>query len=77
VALGIKFENIKILFQKGRLFKVKFIKGSQFCQPQALFLVILGTSSFPASHEVHGKITENIVLSCERPRIQVDLKYGL
>ncbi len=30
----------------------------------AVFLVMLGTSSIPAGHEVYGKTTEKLVPSC-------------
>jgi len=42
-----------------------------------LFLVIPGTSSFLAWHEVHGKISENLAPSWERAPTQHDKKYGL
>jgi len=38
----------------------------------AVFLVMLGTSSFPARHEVYWKSTEKFVLSWERARTQHD-----
>ena len=41
--------------------------------PKAVFLVRLGTSSFPARHEVYGKAGENFLLSSEQTRTQVSL----
>jgi hypothetical protein len=43
-----------------------------FTHPEAVFLVMLGTSSFPAGHEVYGKTTEKFVPSWERARTQHD-----
>ncbi len=45
--------------------------------PKAVFLVILGMSSFPARHKVYGKTIENLMPSWERARTQHDYKYGL
>jgi len=42
-----------------------------------VFLVMLGTSSFPDGHEVYGKTTEKLVLSWEQVRTRDDLKYDL
>ncbi len=39
---------------------------------EAIFLVILGTSSFPAKNEVRSKIIGNFVPNCERVRTQHD-----
>ncbi len=36
---------------------------NEIAEPEAVFLVLLGTSSFPAMHEVYGKTTENLVPS--------------
>jgi len=36
--------------------------------PEAVFLVILGMSSFPARQEVYGKTIENLMPSWERAR---------
>jgi len=45
--------------------------------PEAVFLVMLGTSSFPPRQEVYGKTTEKLVPSWEQARIRHDKKYGL
>jgi len=39
---------------------------------EAVFLVMLGTSSFPARHEVYRKTTEKFVPNWEWARIQHD-----
>ncbi len=41
-------------------------------EPEAVFLIMLGTSSFPAKQEVYGETTEKFVPSWERARIQHD-----
>jgi hypothetical protein len=38
--------------------------------PDAVFLVLLSASSFPARHEVHRKTTENLVPIWERAHTQ-------
>ncbi len=43
-----------------------------FAKPEAVFLVMLGTSSLPTRHEVYGRTTESLVLSWERARTQHD-----
>ncbi len=40
--------------------------------PEAVFLVVLGTSSFPAGNEVYGKTTEKFVPNWEQARTQND-----
>jgi len=40
--------------------------------PEAVFLVLLGTSSFPARCEVYGKTTEKFLPSWEQARTQHD-----
>jgi len=39
---------------------------------EVVFLVMLGTSSFPARQEIYEKTTENLVPSWERARTQHD-----
>jgi hypothetical protein len=43
-----------------------FNKVSKYSE--AVFLVMLGASSFPARHEVYGKTNEKLVPSWERAR---------
>ncbi len=44
-----------------------------FTSPEVVFLVVLGTSSFPARHdEVYGKTTGKLFPSCEQARTEHD-----
>jgi hypothetical protein len=43
--------------------------------PEAVFLGILGTCSFPAKHDVGCKTIRNLVPGYDRARTQLDKKY--
>jgi hypothetical protein len=49
---------------------MKFTPCHGFINAEAVFLVMLGMSSFPGEHEVYEKPTENILPSWERGSTQ-------
>jgi len=55
---------------KPKQFLLKIVPYFLKIYTEAVFLVMLGTSSFPAGHEVYGKTTEKFVPSWERARTQ-------